>query len=85
MLEHLGLANVLQEARYPVLTDQAIRDLSPEVILLSSEPFPFREKHLNELSQLLPHAKILLVDGKLFSWYGSRLIKAPEYFNSLNI
>ena len=85
MLEHLGLANVLQEARYPVLTDQAIRDLSPEVILLSSEPFPFREKHLNELRQLLPHAKILLVDGKLFSWYGSRLIKAPEYFNSLNI
>ncbi len=85
MLEQIGLLNVLQEERYPVLTDEAILELSPEVILLSSEPYPFREKHVDELKKLVPGARIQLVDGEMFSWYGSRLIKAPDYFNGLKI
>jgi ABC-type Fe3+-hydroxamate transport system substrate-binding protein len=83
MLEEIGLVNALKEARYPELTDKIIQLLSPQLILLSSEPYPFREKHMAELQQCVPQAKICLVDGEMFSWYGSRLIKAPGYFNSL--
>ncbi len=83
LLEEIGLVNVLNEERYPELTDDIIQSLSPQLILLSSEPYPFQEKHIAELQQLVPHARILLVDGEMFSWYGSRLIKAPAYFNAL--
>lgn len=83
LLEETGLINALNEERYPELTDDIIQSLSPQLILLSSEPYPFREKHIAELRQLVPHARILLVDGEIFSWYGSRLIKAPDYFNAL--
>jgi len=51
--------------------------------LLSSEPFPFKQKHVEELGLEFPSAKILLVDGEMFSWYGSRLLKAPKYFEEL--
>jgi len=52
-------------------------------VLLSSEPYPFRDKHREELQALLPHATIRLVDGEMFSWYGSRLLLAPAYFQNL--
>ena len=83
LLEETGLINALSEERYPELTIEKIKSLAPQLILLSSEPYPFKEKHMEELQQLAPDAKICLVDGELFSWYGSRLIKAPAYFNSL--
>jgi hypothetical protein len=50
---------------------------------LSSEPYPFGEKHIKELTQILPNSQIMLVDGELFSWYGSRLLHSPEYFKKL--
>jgi hypothetical protein len=56
---------------------------NPSLILLSSEPFPFREKHIKEFRLACPGAIIKLVDGELFSWYGSRLQFAPEYFMNL--
>ncbi len=84
MLQHAGYNNVLQhKKRYPQLTEEEMQKLDPEVVLLSSEPFPFAEKHIAELQQLLPKAKIQLVDGEMFSWYGSRLMHAPEYFATL--
>jgi len=83
MLSKVGLTNGVEAGRYPELTIEQIKDLSPELILLSSEPYPFKEKHIHELSVLLPTAKIVLVDGEMFSWYGSRLLKAPDYFSSL--
>jgi hypothetical protein len=60
-----------------------LKTLNPDYVFLSSEPFPFKEKHIKELQKNLPHAKILLVDGEMFSWYGSRLLQAPKYFNEL--
>jgi len=51
---------------------------------LSSEPYPFTDKHIAELQEWLPNARIQLVDGELFSWYGSRLLHAPAYFASLS-
>ncbi len=76
VMEALGYANVLAKAeRYPSLTPVEIKGLSPKHLLLSSEPFPFREKHIAELQALCPDAEVTLVDGERFSWYGSRLGK----------
>ena len=84
MLKKAGFDNVLEDYdRYPELTFTAIQKLDPEVVLLSSEPFPFKEKHVEEMRAILPKAQIKLVDGEMFSWYGSRLIKAPDYFNKV--
>jgi hypothetical protein len=57
--------------------------LRPEVVLLSSEPYPFSEKHMQEIREVLPEARIELVDGELFSWYGSRLRFSAAYFARL--
>ncbi|RAV97668.1 ABC transporter substrate-binding protein [Pseudochryseolinea flava] len=84
LLEKMGLRNAVPETRYPEISEEYIQAMNPDYILLSSEPFPFKEKHVDMLQQLLPQSKIILVDGEMFSWYGSRLIKAPAYFNSLN-
>ncbi len=84
MLRRGGFANVCaDQTRYPVLTPDAIRALQPEVVLLSSEPYPFKEKHLEELRPLCPEATFLLVDGQPFSWYGARLLETPAYLKQL--
>ena len=54
-----------------------------ELILLSSEPYPFKQKHVKALQEQLPDKKIILVDGEMFSWYGSRLVNAASYFQQL--
>ena len=83
VLERAGFANAVETERYPELTEMELHRLSPELVLLSSEPYPFKEKHINELQSMLPKAKLLLVDGEMFSWYGSRMLKAPQYFRQL--
>jgi ABC-type Fe3+-hydroxamate transport system substrate-binding protein len=85
MLTGLGLINAVQQSRYPTLTPVALAALAADYILLSSEPYPFQEKHMEELRQLCPTSQCILVDGEMFSWYGSRLIQAPAYFNSLTL
>jgi len=85
MLELAGFNNLLKDQyRYPTLTDTELSNLNPELILLSSEPYPFNEKHIAELQVLCPGSRILLVDGELFSWYGSRMIQSFEYFERLH-
>ena len=83
LMQRCGFENVLSQSRYPELTDDEIVQLNPGLILLSSEPYPFKEKHIKELQNLLPNATIKLVDGEMFSWYGSRLKLAPSYFTNL--
>lgn len=84
MLTAAGLTNALAgKQRYPQLTDDEIRQLNPDVVLLSSEPYPFREKHMVELKHLLPQSEVLLVDGEMFSWYGSRMLHFPAYVQLL--
>lgn len=82
MLSRLGFVNLASQFgdRYPVIPTVKLKDLTPDYILLSSEPFPFSHKHVDELQERFPHAKIQLVDGSLFSWYGSRLLNSPAYF-----
>ncbi len=84
MLKAAGFENVFAgKSRYPEITIEELKLLHPDIILLSSEPYPFKQKHADELQQHLPSAKIVLADGEMFSWYGSRLIEAPAYFTRL--
>jgi ABC-type Fe3+-hydroxamate transport system substrate-binding protein len=85
MLQKLGFENVFKDQqRYPEVEAGQLQALKPEVILLSSEPFPFKEKHIIELKKICPEAVIKLVDGALFSWYGSRLLHSVAYFRNLS-
>jgi ABC-type Fe3+-hydroxamate transport system substrate-binding protein len=84
MMEAAGFENIFKdESRYPEIHLEELKIKNPELILLSSEPYPFQQKHLDELQLLLPHARIILVDGEMFSWYGSRLLQSPSYFAGL--
>ncbi|MEJ7664704.1 MAG: helical backbone metal receptor [Hymenobacter sp.] len=84
MLARAGFRNVFAHLdRYPEITAAQLRAAAPERILLSSEPYPFQEKHLADFQEICPAAKIQLVDGELFSWYGNRLRLAPAYFKLL--
>jgi ABC-type Fe3+-hydroxamate transport system substrate-binding protein len=81
LTNQLGLKNLMSnQSRYPSIE---LNDISeePDFIFLSSEPYPFKEKHKEEINALFPKAKVILVDGEYFSWYGSRLIGAPDYFD----
>ena len=75
--------DIFAAAGFEIASVEDITKLHPDVVLLSSEPFPFQEKHLNEMKELLPDSKIYFVDGEMFSWYGSRLLHAADYFQSL--
>ena len=80
ILQKIGLRNVISESRYPEKDILQLVELNPQFIFLSSEPYPFKEKHIAEIQSVLPDAKIMLIDGEMFSWYGSRLVKAVQYF-----
>lgn len=84
IIKKLGLKNVIQEKqRYPQLTDNQIKRLNPDFIFLSSEPFPFKEQHKEKIKKLTPNSSVKFVNGEMFSWYGSRLLQAPNYFKML--
>ena len=81
MMKEIGIQNVFgDQRRYPTVTIEDIADRKPDLIMLSSEPFPFKVKHVEAFTSCLPSAKTILVDGEHFSWYGSRMIKAYEAF-----
>ncbi len=85
MMQRCGLTNVCMQTRYPELSLTDLHAANPDVILLSSEPYPFKAKHIQEFKECCPDARIELVDGEMFSWYGSRLLKTPGYFRGLNL
>ncbi|MBL1279184.1 MAG: ABC transporter substrate-binding protein [Fluviicola sp.] len=79
MLSKCGFENLCAAERYPKLDNS----LQPDLVLLSSEPYPFKEEHLAKFKEKYPRAEIKIVDGEMFSWYGSRLKNAPDYFREL--
>ena len=84
MMQYAGFENVFADVkRYPTITIEELQQKNPEAILLSSEPYPFKEVHIAALQTQLPNTKILLVDGEIFSWYGSRMKYAASYFIDL--
>lgn len=86
MLQYAGFTNIFAHLnRYPEIPISQLQTINPRLLLLSSEPYPFQQKHIDELQKQLTHTKIILVDGELFSWYGSRLLKSPDYFAELRL
>jgi ABC-type Fe3+-hydroxamate transport system substrate-binding protein len=86
MLRTAGFENAASDhQRYPSFSDSELQQLEPDLVFLSSEPFPFKDTHLESIRKIFPAANVMLVDGEIFSWYGSRLLKAPSYINSLPI
>jgi ABC-type Fe3+-hydroxamate transport system substrate-binding protein len=84
MLRRAGFSNVFAHlGRYPEVTPEQLAKAAPAHVFLSSEPYPFKEKHLAEILEICPAAKVRLVDGELFSWYGSRLRLSAAYFQTL--
>lgn len=81
MLCEAGYSNCCFIERYPSLEELGSTD--PDLVFLSTEPFPFNAHHFEQFQQLFPKSDIHLVDGEMFSWYGSRLLLAPNYLNSL--
>jgi ABC-type Fe3+-hydroxamate transport system substrate-binding protein len=84
MLQYAGFTNIFgDQSRYPSIELESLAGSGCELVLLSSEPYPFRERHIEEIREVLPQATIRLVDGEIFSWYGSRLLHAPAYLQEL--
>jgi len=85
MLRRCGFINALEglPERYPVLAPAKLMTARPDLVLFSSEPFPFRSVDVTEFAVRFPGMRSLLVDGEPFSWYGSRLVQAPTYFGQL--
>lgn len=84
VLTRLGFRNAFSDVdRYPETTLDELRLRQPDIVMLSTEPFPFAESHVSAMRAALPEATVVLVDGEMFSWYGSRLSLSPAYFESL--
>ncbi|WP_449387995.1 ABC transporter substrate-binding protein [Chryseobacterium lineare] len=82
ILEEIGFENVFKgKKRYPQIETEDLADA--DIIMLSSEPFPFKEKHIHELKAFYPDKKIMIVDGEAFSWYGTHIAKCENYFKEL--
>ena len=85
MIETAGWQNVLAgQMRYPEVTLDSLKDMGVELVLLSSEPYPFKDVHIAEIKAVLPDAAVMLVDGEMMSWYGSRMKHAAAYLKKLN-
>lgn len=83
VMEHWKLPNVFSDKRrYPKVNFYDVAEKEPELILLSSEPYPFKENHLTEFEEAFPNARVLLTEGEWFSWYGSHMLHS---FKRLNI
>lgn len=87
LLELAGGRNVFagREERYPTVKASELAGADPDAILLSSEPFPFRARHVDEFSELtgMPKDRFHLVDGELLSWHGSRTPRGIDYADSV--
>jgi ABC-type Fe3+-hydroxamate transport system substrate-binding protein len=82
ILEEIGFENIFKDrTRYPEIQTEDLADA--DLIMLSSEPFPFKEKHIEELKAFYTDKKIMIVDGEAFSWYGTHIAKCEHYFKEL--
>jgi ABC-type Fe3+-hydroxamate transport system substrate-binding protein len=83
MLNRAGFKNCITDFRYPEISIDKIKELNPDVLILSTEPYPFNNTDKLEFSEKLKETKVQLANAEMFSWYGSRMKMAPEYFISL--
>ncbi|MCC7233493.1 MAG: ABC transporter substrate-binding protein, partial [Bacteroidia bacterium] len=80
MIEYGGFTNCMEPgSRYPELNQNEMWKLKPDLVFLSNEPYPFTESHIPLVKEMFPEALIVMSDGEMFSWYGSRMRLAPRY------
>lgn len=80
VLSLVGLKNLCKDVRYPEWKNQEIQ---PDIVFLSSEPYPFNTSNISEFQNLFPSSKIMLIDGEMCSWYGSRMLETIAYLNNI--
>jgi ABC-type Fe3+-hydroxamate transport system substrate-binding protein len=82
LLKKMGFVNAFanDDSRYPEVSEDDFRNADLDYIFLATEPFPFREKHIQQFSELFPDVHVMSLDGEMF-WYGPRMIEASPYFN----
>ncbi|MFP4228421.1 MAG: helical backbone metal receptor [Salinivenus sp.] len=86
VMQRGGFENAFgDETRYPEVQLESLSDQALDVVLCSTEPFPFHQKDAftADLESTLPDTPIEIVDGQLFSWYGPRLLDTPAYLKGL--
>ena len=85
LLELNKFENVFSEenSRYPEIDLGDLGQKKVDLLLLATEPYPFREEHAQALRNEVRRARVRVVDGEYFSWYGSRLTAAFTYFRKL--
>ena len=83
LLENAGGANVFATSpvRYPTITAAELTSAEPDLVLLSTEPFPFTERHASDIAALtgIDRDRFLVVDGERLSWHGSRTPAGIDY------
>lgn len=74
-----------RENRYPTISPAELHEADPLRILLPNEPFPFQDRHIDELAALsrLPRERFRVVDGELLSWHGSRTPRGIDYAEAI--
>jgi len=80
LLQLLGCFNVFtgRGVRYPTVELGEAAGRSPDLVLLPTEPYPFKERHANEVSAAIPDADVVIVDGQDLFWWGIRTPGAIE-------
>ncbi len=85
MMALAGFENVFSHnSRYPEITLTQLQDLEPGLVLLSSEPYPFKEKDKKDFEMLKKNCVLSIVDGEAFSWYGNRMLETTQYLQKFN-
>ncbi len=80
MLQLAGYDNMIS-GRYPEINEEKFS--GAETILLATEPYPFKESDRVALQAKYPDKKIMIVDGEMFTWYGTHMLQAIDYFEHL--
>lgn len=84
LLSQLGYMNPFANlsSRYPVVTEEELKEAELDTIFLATEPFHFKEKRIKEFQQFLPEVNPLIVNGEMF-WYGAKMKEAVSYLRKL--
>jgi ABC-type Fe3+-hydroxamate transport system substrate-binding protein len=79
MMQVAGFNNLIS-GRYPEISENEMR--KADAILLATEPYHFNENDRKQLQEMFSGTRVIIVDGEMFTWYGTHMLKAFDYFTS---
>ncbi|GKV66996.1 MULTISPECIES: helical backbone metal receptor [unclassified Sporosarcina] len=85
LLQRIGFITPFAESadRYPAVTEEQFKEAKLDLVLLASEPYPFKEKQQRQFQDMLPDSSIQLIDGEMF-WYGARMLLSADYLQTFD-